>query len=96
MRLTRSMLLALPLALPTCIAFAGEAEICYTAPLAMNPPPPPPDNSTPFNCPTIGNGLTLPQIAALGWQVVQLTPVTWDQLDPITFRGAVQLVVQKP
>lgn len=89
----KSPLIALPLlALAHIAAAAGQAEICYTT---AQENPPPPTNASVFNCPTIGNK-TLPQIAALGWQVVQLGPIVWNQTDPLHITQADQLIVQKP
>lgn len=76
------------------IAGAGQAEICYTTPGPSSSPPP--TNASLFNCPTIGNNLTLPQIAQAGWQVVQMGPLVWDSSDPLNILTTVQLVVQKP
>ena len=74
-------------------ATAGQAEICYTTPAAYGQNDPPPSNSTVFHCPTVGDK-TLPQLAALGWQVVQLVPVTTpgSGVYPDTTN---QLIVQK-
>lgn len=58
----------------TEIAHAGQAEICYSAPVPFGSAVPP-GNSTAFVCPVSGSK-TMPELAALGWQVVQLTPVT--------------------
>ncbi|MBL0164976.1 MAG: hypothetical protein IPP82_15370 [Xanthomonadales bacterium] len=56
------------------VALAGQAEICYSPPVPYSSAVPP-GNSTAFVCPISGTR-TLPELAALGWQVVQLTPVT--------------------
>lgn len=61
----------LAIALP---AAAGEAEICYSAPVPFAQAVPP-TNDTVFECPNAGSK-TLPELAADGWEVVQLTPVT--------------------
>jgi hypothetical protein len=69
-------------------AAAGQAEICYSAavPFAAATPP---TNSTVFACPIAGNK-TLPQLAAEGWEVVQLTPYSLGNGDQAT-----QLVIQR-
>lgn len=54
-------------------ANAGQAEICYSTPVPFAQAVPP-TNSTVFNCPTAG-AKTLPQLAADGWEVVQLSPL---------------------
>ena len=59
--------------LATTPLLAGEAEICYSDDVALGSSAPP-TNATLFNCPIAGIK-TLPQLAALGWKVVQLTPV---------------------
>lgn len=83
----RSIVLALGLAvlLP---AQAGEAEICYSADVPLGSAAPP-TNSTVFQCPVAG-ARTLPQLAAAGWKVVQLTPVTTSNSTQ-----ANQLVIQR-
>lgn len=53
-------------------ASAGQAEICYSAPIPFASATPP-TNATAFVCPVSGSK-TLPELAALGWQVVQVTP----------------------
>jgi len=62
--------------LVTCAqpAAASEAEICYTTPVAFQNSLPP-TNSTIFNCP-ISGAKTLPQLAAEGWEIVQLSPIS--------------------
>ena len=65
------MLLSGLLLLPP--ALAGEADICYSANIALGSYAPP-TNATIFECPVAGNK-TLPQLAADGWKVVQLMPV---------------------
>ena len=61
------------LGLATVSATGGEAEICYSAPVpfaqAVSP-----TNSTVFICPVAGSK-TLPQLAAEGWEIVQLSPL---------------------
>ena len=56
------------------VASAGQAEICYSTPVAFASATPP-SNTTVFVCPISGSK-TLPELATLGWQAVQLTPVT--------------------
>lgn len=53
--------------------FAGDAEICYSTPVPFASAVPP-TNATVFHCPASGSK-TLPQLAAEGWQVVQLGPL---------------------
>lgn len=53
---------------------AGQAEICYSSPVAFASATPP-SNATVFVCPVSGSK-TLPELAALGWDAVQLTPVS--------------------
>ncbi len=70
-------------------ASAGQAEICYSAsvPFASAVPP---TNATVFACPVSG-AKTMPELAALGWEVVQLTPISTNGGANITD----QLVIQK-
>ena len=70
------------------IASGGQAEICYSAfvPFAQATPP---TNDTVFACPVAGNK-TLPQLAADGWSVVQMTPYA-----AANGQQAVQLVIQR-
>lgn len=75
------------------VAFAGQAEICY-GPTQSASSSTLPSNSTVFSCPQAGNK-TLPQLAAEGWQVVQLTPVTVSTANPTNILVADQLVIQK-
>jgi hypothetical protein len=70
-------------------AQAGQAEICYGA-IVPSGTFAPPTNSTVFSCPTLGQQ-TLPQLAALGWSVVQISPLAYSSTTQ-----AVQLVIQKP
>jgi hypothetical protein len=60
------------IAIPS-VSSAGTAEICYSPAQAFNAATPP-DNNTVFACPIAGNK-TLPQLAAEGWSIVQLTPI---------------------
>jgi hypothetical protein len=76
-------------------AEAGQAEICYTTPVPVGVPNPPPTNSTVFHCPTAGDK-TLPQLAALAWEVVQLTPLMTPGANPQFGDYTQQLIVQKP
>ena len=68
---------------------AGQAEICYSpsVPFASAVPP---TNATMFTCPITG-AKTLPELAALGWEIVQLTPISTNGGANITD----QLVIQK-
>lgn len=70
-------------------ASAGQADLCYGPNQALGANSPP-SNSTVFNCPQAGNK-TVPQLAADGWRIVQLTPVTTSQTTQ-----ADQLIIQKP
>lgn len=74
-------------------AFAGQADICYGPTTSANSATLP-TNATVFTCPQAGNK-TLPQLAADGWQVVQLVPVTVSTADPTNILVADQLVIQK-
>lgn len=85
-RVTPVLLIA---ALATSSAEAGQAEICYGA-IVPSGTVSPPTNSTVFSCPTLGQQ-TLPQLAAQGWSVVQMTPVMYTSTTQ-----AVQLLIQKP
>jgi hypothetical protein len=85
---------ALALTVPAA-AFAGQADICYSASQPSLPLPAPPDNATVFNCPQAGSH-TVPDLATLGWQIVQMSPVTVPGGDPTFPDIAVQLIVQKP
>lgn len=70
-------------------ATAGQAEICYSTAVDFGVVSPP-TNSTVFHCPVSGSK-TLPQLAAEGWSVVQMTP-----LQTSATQQATQLVIQKP
>jgi hypothetical protein len=70
------------------VAQAGQAEICYSPAVDFGVVSPP-SNSTVFQCPVSG-GKTLPQLAAEGWSVVQMTP-----LQVSSTQQATQLVIQK-
>lgn len=76
-------------------AHAGQADICYSPSTPSMPLPAPPDNATVFNCPQAGSH-TLPQLAALGWQIVQMVPSTTPGGDPTFPDVTVQLIIQKP
>lgn len=67
------LLILLPGLLLLSPALAGEAEICYSANVALGSYAPP-SNATVFECPIAGNK-TLPQLAVDGWKVVQLVPI---------------------
>lgn len=71
------------------LAHAGQADLCYGPNQALGSNSPP-TNSTVFTCPQAGNK-TLPQLAAEGWRIVQLSPVTTSQSTQ-----ADQLIIQKP
>lgn len=74
--------------LPFGIAQAGQADICYSDPQpAVSATPP--SNTTVFHCPTAGDR-TLPQLAAEGWSIGQLTPIMVSST-----QSAAQLVIQK-
>lgn len=81
--LTTVGLLAAP-----ALAGAGVAEICYSPAEAFNVATPP-SNSTVFACPVAGNK-TLPQLAAEGWSIVQLTPIVVNGTSQTQ-----QLIIQK-
>lgn len=70
-------------------AFAGRAEICYSAWSSTSTPP---TNSTVFNCPVSG-ALTVPQLAAQRWRINQITPI--GQLSGSSYEYATQLVIQE-
>lgn len=72
------------------LAQAGQADICYSPSLPFTDPNLP-TSATQFDCPLAGQDLTLNQLAAAGWQVVQLTPVVTENNT-----AANQLVIQKP
>jgi hypothetical protein len=79
--------------LPAAVS-AGQAEICYSAPVnfALYQPP---SNATVFVCPVAGSR-TLPQLAADGWEIVQLGPLTTGySADPAQTQYTDQLVIQK-
>ena len=90
-----SLSLAAVLAAAVAPAFAGQADICYSPQVAPIPTPPPVTSAVVFQCPQAGN-LNLPQLAAAGWQVVQLTPVTTPGSNPNFPDTTWQLVIQKP
>lgn len=71
-------------------AYAGQADICYSPSVPFTDPNVP-TSTTPFDCPLAGQDLTLNQLAAAGWQVVQLVPVVTEGNT-----SANQLVIQKP
>ena len=78
------------LALLSPFAWAGQADICYSPSLPFTDPNLP-TNTTQFDCPLAGQDKTINQLAAAGWQVVQLTPVVTENNT-----SANQLVIQKP
>jgi hypothetical protein len=57
------------------VAHADQTELCYDAERPFDSAPP--DNSRVFQCPTAGSA-TVPQLAAAGWRIVKLTPVSVD------------------
>ncbi len=78
----------------TATVTAGQAEICYSAPInfALYVPP---TNATVFVCPIAGSR-TLPQLAAEGWEIVQLGPLsTGYNPDTAQTQYTDQLVIQK-
>jgi len=77
------------LALTATATEARQAEICYSPSVPFDQAVPP-TNSTVFNCPGAG-ALTLPQLAALGWEVVQLGPLVAGSNQQTD-----QLVIEKP
>lgn len=54
-------------------AMAARVDICYSDVAAPNAAPP--TSATPFTCPQAGRK-TLPELAAAGWRVLKMTPVT--------------------
>ena len=71
--MTLRLVTAAVLGLASVCAAGGEAEICYSAPVPFAQAVPP-TNSTVFVCPIAGSK-TLPQLAAEGWEIVQLSPL---------------------
>jgi len=65
--------LALVAAFAASDASAARVDICYSEVTA--PDAAPPTSATPFTCPQAGIK-TVPQLAAAGWRVVRMTPVT--------------------
>lgn len=68
-----SIAVVLVAALAAAGASAARIDICYSEVAAPNAAPP--TSATPFACPQAGIG-TVPQLAAAGWRVVRMTPVT--------------------
>ena len=68
------ILLLLSMFTVTSVAIAGQAELCYSSPVAYASAVPP-TNATVFVCPISGSK-TLPELAVVGWSAVQLTPLT--------------------
>lgn len=89
--MNRTMILAgaLGLALHGTASAAGQADICYgpAQPLGSTNVS---TSATVFTCPIAGIH-TLPELAALGWTVVQLVPVVISAT-----QQADQIVIQKP
>ena len=91
----KRILLLLPTLLIADVVTAGQAEICYTAPV-LYASHAPPTNATLFVCPVSGSK-TLPQLAVAGWTAVQLTPLVSDASGGAGSTHVVdQLVIQKP
>jgi hypothetical protein len=89
----RSLLL-LPMLIAAQAVDAGQAEICYATPVPFASFAPP-TNATVFVCPVSGSK-TLPQLAVLGWDVVQMGPLTSDSNGgPGSTHITEQLVIQK-
>lgn len=65
--------LALVAAFAASDASAARVDICHSEVTA--PDAAPPTSATPFTCPQAGIK-TVPQLAAAGWRVVRMTPVT--------------------
>jgi hypothetical protein len=74
--------------IPFGFAHAGQADICYSDPYAATSATPP-TNTTIFRCPIAGDR-TIPQLAAEGWTISQLTPVMVN-----ASQSASQLLIQK-
>lgn len=89
-RLPIASCIAFALTLVSGVAQAGQADICYGPEFPLAGPSAPPTNATVFECPQAGNK-TIPQLAAEGWEIVQLSPVVVSGTD-----GADQLVIQRP
>lgn len=68
-----SIALALAAAFAAADASAARVDICYSEVTAPNAAPP--TSATPFTCPQAGIK-TVPQLAAAGWRVIKMTPVT--------------------
>jgi hypothetical protein len=68
-----SIVLALVAAFAASGASAARVDICYSEVAA--PDAAPPTSATPFTCPQAGIK-TVPQLAAAGWHVIRMTPVT--------------------
>lgn len=72
------------LALVTLPAFAGSADVCYSAKNVSSLKPDVLTSSTPFHCPIAGQH-TLPELAQAGWSVVTVQSQTVDYVvDPKT------------
>lgn len=72
------------------VASAANADICYGPAYTLTGPSVPATNATVFSCPQAGQK-TLPQLAAEGWQIVQLSPLVVG-----ANQGADQLIIQRP
>lgn len=90
MRFTLVSMLCAGFACCASLAQAGQADICYSPSLPFTDPNLP-TSTTQFDCPLAGQDKTIDQLAAAGWQVVQLTPVVTENNTT-----ANQLVIQKP
>ena len=87
----RQLILPAALAIGTSMsATAGNADICYSPAYSITVPGLLPTNTTVFTCPQAGQK-TLPQLAAEGWLVVQLTPMVLT-----VNQGVDQLIIQRP
>lgn len=83
-----SVALALMAAFAPAALATPQADICYGPTVALGAVAPATD-ATVFSCPLAGNH-TLPELAALGWQVVQLVPLQ------VPGGMADQLIIQHP
>ena len=90
MRNSRKVLLCASGLLVCLNVYAGQADICYGPSLPFTDPNLP-TNTTQFDCPLAGQDKTLNQLAAEGWQVVQLVPVVTPGNN-----SASQIVIQRP
>ena len=70
----RRQLIAAGLLMSASFAATAASEICYSTaqPFGAHAPP---TNATIFVCPVLG-AQTVPQLAAAGWQIVSIKPLT--------------------